>query len=59
MILNCRFFRKDIAHSVDQLHRTQEVRLMKKLFSEKSNLDINEGVGVDDDDNDKKEHVFL
>jgi hypothetical protein len=45
MILNCRFFRKDIVHSVDQLHSTQEMRLMKKLFSENSNLDIN-----DDDD---------
>jgi hypothetical protein len=48
MTLNCRFFRKDIVHSVDQLHSTQEMRLMKKLLHENSNLDV----GDDDDGND-------
>lgn len=47
MTLNCRFFKKDIVHSVDQLHSTQEMRLMKKLLYENSNFGIN-----DDDDDD-------
>jgi hypothetical protein len=51
MTLNCRFFRKDIVHSVDHLHSTQEMRSLKKLLYENSNLGSGGG-GGDDGDND-------
>jgi hypothetical protein len=36
MTLNCKFFRKDIAPSVDLLQGTQEMRVLKKLLHENS-----------------------